>query len=118
MQDEPGWIQMRERRPELFEFVSWAVDFEADECGQVQRLGKHGADVLEMLEKRFGVHVTFAAKNFVAVYGELIEKIAGFIARLGRNSGRIPFRKSSLSGGTLKYGWRLTNPERRFMRTA
>jgi hypothetical protein len=95
MQGKPDRIQMGERGLQFFEFGSGSMDLEADELGQVQRLGKHRANILEMREQRLSVHITFAAKNFVAVDAELIEEVADFVARFCRNSGKNPFRKSS-----------------------
>jgi hypothetical protein len=40
------------------------------------------ADVLQVGEKAFGIRITFATENFVAVHGELVEKILLLARRL------------------------------------
>jgi hypothetical protein len=68
-----------------------------------------------MCENAFGVCVTFAAENFVAVNGKLIKKHLflgrGFLDEL-REAG---FDRLQFPGRTLKYGWRLTKVERELM---
>src|SRR4029079_3429414 len=55
-----------------------------DPSGPAPRLFPHRPHVFQVRQQRFGVDVAFAAKYFVAVDCELIEKITGFVPRLGR----------------------------------
>jgi len=73
---------MRERLFEFLELGGRSVDFKADELCHRQRLGKHRADVVQVLQERFRVDVAFAAEHFVAIDRELVEEIAGFILSL------------------------------------
>ena len=73
---------MRERPFQFLELGGRSVDFKADEFRHRQRLRKHRADVVQVLQERFRADVAFAAEHFVAVDRELVEEIAGFILSL------------------------------------
>jgi len=64
----------------LFQLRRRTMNFEPDEIGHGEQFRERCADVVEMRERAFGVGVTFATKNFVAVDGKLVEEIL-FLSR-------------------------------------
>src|SRR5436305_14955375 len=60
------------------------VNLDPDQLRHGQGLREHGAHIVQVYEQCLRVNVTFAAKYFVAVDRELVEKIARFVSRLGR----------------------------------
>jgi hypothetical protein len=51
------------------------MHFDPDEIGHGEHFGERCANVVEMHENAFGVGLSFAAEDFVAVDGEAVEKI-------------------------------------------
>jgi hypothetical protein len=76
--DEPDGVEFGERGAEFFQFSFGAVDFETIEVGEFGHLGEERADVIEVGESGFGVLISFAAEDFVAIDGEIVEEVAGF----------------------------------------
>src|SRR4029077_18039534 len=80
------WTSMR---------ISWPI---ASACASIR------AHVLQVRQQRFGVDVAFAAEYFVAVDGELIEKITRFVLRLGRKLRQDRLKIRHLIRGHLEVG--------------
>ncbi|MEY2511778.1 MAG: hypothetical protein QOE26_2541 [Verrucomicrobiota bacterium] len=66
---------MRQGFLQLVEFRRRSVHFQPDQIGDLQCFREQRPDILQMYEKPFRICVTFATENFIAVDGELIEKI-------------------------------------------
>ena len=75
---------MRKSIFQLLQLSGGTMDFKADEVCHLHRCSEHLSHVVEVLQERFGVDVTFAAEDLVAVDRKLVEKIAGFVPRLRR----------------------------------
>ena len=101
---EPSRLELRERHLQLFQLRRRTMQFQPDEIGHRQHLREQHADVVEMRENAFGIGVTFATENFVAVNGESVEKIFFSVAAFSMNCGNFALTTSSFPGRTLKYG--------------
>src|SRR5207253_1075309 len=72
---EPRRIEVRERLFQLLQLRRRAMHFYPGEIRHGEHFRKQCANVVEMGENAFGVGVAFAAENFVAADGKLVEKI-------------------------------------------
>ena len=72
---------MRERPSQLVQLRRRAVHFQADQVGHLERFREQRAHVVQMDQKAFGVSVSFAAENLIAVEREPIKKILPFARR-------------------------------------
>lgn len=76
---EPGRFEVLERIAQLVELGRRAVDFQALEGGDLQRLSEQVPDVGKMGPHAFGPDVAFPAENDVTVDSEFVEKVAGLL---------------------------------------
>jgi hypothetical protein len=68
---EPRGIEVGERFFQFLQLCCRAMHFYPGEIGHGEQFREQRANVVQMGENAFGVGVTFAAENFVAVNGEL-----------------------------------------------
>lgn len=66
---------MRQGFSQLVELRRRSVHFQPDQIGNCERLREERADVVQMSEQAFRIRVGFSTENFIAIDGELIEKI-------------------------------------------
>ena len=62
-------MEVCERLFQLFQLGCRAVHFYSGEIGHGEQLREQHANVVQMCQDAFGIGVSFAAKNFVAVNG-------------------------------------------------
>jgi hypothetical protein len=67
-------VEVCERPFQLLQLRRRAMHFYPGEIGHGEHLCEQRANVVQMCEDAFGVGLTFAAENFVAVNGKLIRK--------------------------------------------